>query len=386
MYPTLYDLFSDLFGIEIGILKIFYSFGFFVVVAFLLASYFTSRELKRKESEGLLQPSRSKYLKGAPAGILDLAGNGFFGFIIGYKLLYALMSGSEFLDDPQGHLLSREGSWIGGFALGAIMTWLRYREKEKEKLPKPEWVETVVHPHQLMGNITVIAAIGGILGAKIFHVLENFGDFMDDPAGYFFSFSGLTMYGGLIVGGGSVIWYGQKNKIPASHLIDAAAPALMLAYGAGRIGCQVAGDGDWGLDNLAPQPSWMSFLPSWFWAYNYPHNVNNEGIAIPGCEGKHCSMLENPVYPTPLYEAIVCISLFFLLWAVRKKIKIPGVLFCIYLILNGTERFFIEKIRINNKIFGYDITQAEVIAVLLIAAGAAGIFWFRKKIQPQKNP
>jgi prolipoprotein diacylglyceryltransferase len=204
-------------------------------------------------------------------------------------------------------------------------------------------------------------------------------EFMRDPAGSLISFSGLTMYGGLIVAAFSVIYYARKNGITTTHLIDACAPSLMLAYGTGRIGCHIAGDGDWGINNLSAKPSWF-FLPDWAWAYTYPHNVNNVGIPIPGCEGKYCSMLETPVFPTPIYEAAICILLFLVLWSIRKKITTPGVMFSLYLILNGTERFFIEKIKINNKydIFGWHITQSELIAMLLFVLGITCIIYFRK--------
>jgi phosphatidylglycerol---prolipoprotein diacylglyceryl transferase len=189
------------------------------------------------------------------------------------------------------------------------------------------------------------------------------------------------MYGGLIVGGAGVIWYAMKNKMNPFHFSDSAAPGLMLAYGTGRIGCHIAGDGDWGIVNNNPVPSWLSFLPDWLWGYQYPNNVLSEGITIEGCVGKHCMMLPEAVYPTPLYEAIVCISLFFVLWSLRKRITIPGMLFSVYLIMNGVERFFIEKIRVNTKYhFGtYEITQAEIIAVLLIITGVTGAILLRKK-------
>ena len=189
------------------------------------------------------------------------------------------------------------------------------------------------------------------------------------------------MYGGLIVGAATVIFYAKKNGIAPVHIIDATAPSLMLAYGAGRIGCQLSGDGDWGIDNLNPKPASLSFLPDWAWAYNYPHNVNSVGIPIPGCASKHCMMLENPVYPTPLYEAVICIGLFFVLWMLRKKISVPGILFCVYLLLNGSERFLIERIRVNAEynFAGLAFTQAQLISALLIILGTAGIFYFLKK-------
>lgn len=102
-----------------------------------------------------------------------------------------------------------------------------------------------------------------------------------------------------------------------------------------------------------------------------PHNVINEGIPIIGCSGKYCNVLPVGVFPTSLYESIICIFLFSLLWILRKRFKYPLQLFSFYLILNGVERFLIEKIRVNYK---YDLgfifpTQAEIISTALIVTG-----------------
>ncbi len=242
--------------------------------------------------------------------------------------------------------------------------------------------EEILHPFEIVGNTTIVAAIFGFLGSKIFDFLENPAEFVEllrNPMGSLFS--GLTFYGGLIIAAFAVIYYTRKHGIPPIHMVDATAPSLMLAYGVGRIGCQVAGDGDWGINNLASKPSWMTFLPDWFWSYRYPHNVIGEGIPIPECDGKHCFQLADPVYPTPLYEAITCILLFFLLWSLRKKIHAPGVMFCLYLVLNGIERFGIEQIRINSQyhIFGIGITQAQIISPILFLLGVIGIFYFNNK-------
>jgi prolipoprotein diacylglyceryltransferase len=165
------------------------------------------------------------------------------------------------------------------------------------------------------------------------------------------------------------------------HVVDASAPALMLAYGIGRIGCHLSGDGDWGIVNVNPKPNALSFLPDWMWSFTYPHNVINEGVKIANCAGQHCAVLPEPVYPTPLYEAIACILLFCFLWIIRKKITVPGVFFSIYLLLNGIERFLIEQIRVNTlyHIGGYGITQAQIISSVLILLGITGILYFNKK-------
>ncbi len=325
----------------------------------------------------------TKVLVGEKVTTVELVTSGVIGFLIGYKLLYAALNYSDFVSDTQGILLSAQGSVWGGILGAAFGAWLKYSDNKKQQLEKPEWKELTIRPYEMVGNITMVAAFSGLIGAKLFHNLENLDDFATDPWGSLISFSGLTMYGGLIVGGAGVIWYVMKQGMNPFHFSDAAAPGLMLSYGTGRLGCQISGDGDWGIVNNNPKPSWMEFLPDWFWSYNYPHNVLSEGIPIPGCTGPHCMMLPEPVYPTPLYEAIVCIGLFFVLWSLRTRINIAGMLFSIYLILNGIERFFIEKIRVNTKyhISGHEITQAEIISVVLVILGTAGCYFFYKKSQ-----
>ena len=161
-------------------------------------------------------------------------------------------------------------------------------------------------------------------------------------------------------------------------MLDAFAPTMMFAYAFGRIGCQISGDGDWGIANPTPNP--YSWLPDFMWSYTYPHNVLGEGSPIPGCVGPYCNQLAIPVYPTPLYELLICFALFGLLWFLRNKIKVPGQLFSIYLIMNGLERFFIEKIRVNTE---YNIlfnpTQAELISTGLIIMGIASFIYFKRR-------
>ncbi|MCC6384608.1 MAG: prolipoprotein diacylglyceryl transferase [Bacteroidia bacterium] len=375
MYPTLSDLLYDLFGVTIPLP--IQSFGFMLAISFLLAAWTLTLELKRKEQQGLLTPVIRKTLQGKKPSSTDYIFSFIVWFIIGFKLVYIILNYSSFVEDTQGVLLSAKGNILAGLAVAIAGVYSKYRSLKQKKQHEPKWVEEKIHPYQLTGNITMLAAVAGLIGAKIFHNLENLDELISDPVGSLLSFSGLTMYGGLICGTAAVLWYGNKNKISWKPLIDSAAPGLMLAYGTGRIGCHISGDGDWGIVNNLPKPA---IIPDWAWAYNYPHNVINEGIPIPGCAGRHCMMLPEAVFPTPLYEAITCIVLFFILWFLRKKIQIPGLLFSIYLIMNGVERFFIEKIRVNTQyhIFGHGITQAEIISVCLFIAGVAGIWYFRK--------
>ena len=372
MYPTISHLLSDLFGINIPLP--IQTFGFWVAIAFIFASWIISNELKRKEKEGFLSSTKVKEIIGESLTTSEIISSLLTGFFIGFKFIEALFHYTDLVNNPQDFILSTRGNLFGGILIAAISFYLKWTENNKTKLASPKTIEKIVHPFELVGNMTMIAAVSGIIGAKIFHNLENMDAFLADPIGQLISFSGLTFYGGLIAGAVSVIWYANKYKINTKHLIDSAAPGLMLAYGVGRIGCQMSGDGDWGIDNLAPKPEWMSFLPDWMWSYTFPHNVINAGVPIEGCTGNFCMELANPVWPTAFYEVIMSLAIFGILWAMRKNIKVPGALFFIYLAFNGVERFFIEKIRINTEynILG-GITQAEIISFSLILTAIIGV-------------
>lgn len=376
MYPSISDLLRDVFGWAPPLP--IQTFGFFLAMSFLFGAYTVVLELKRKEKQGLLKPSKISFYKGKPATIGEYISAGLFGFVVGFKLLYAAFNYTLFSEDPQSVMLSFQGNWPAGIVLAIASIYYRYYEDKKERLDPPLLVEEVVHPFQYMSNITMLAAIVGILGSKLFHMLENTDAFIRDPLEAIFSFSGLTFYGGFICAGIAVLVYASRRGIPPIHMFDATAPCMMLSYGIGRIGCQLAGDGDWGIINTAPKPGWLSWAPDWVWSYGYPHNVVGEGLRIPGCEGRHCFELVPPVFPTPLYEAVACILLFFFLWSIRKKINTAGILTSIFLILNGIERFLIEHIRVNNMLdFGFfKATQAEVISMSLIIAGIAGLVYF----------
>ena len=375
MYPTLSHLIYDIFGIYIPLP--IQTFGFWVAMAFLLASWTLTLELKRKEKLGIIKPTEKLELIGVKLSFSDLFFSLLWSFLIGFKLVEACFNYSDLVVNPQAFILSTRGHLTGGILFAIIFTFFKWNKNKKEQLETPKKITTQIHPYQLVGNITMIAAISGIIGAKIFHNLENFDLFLKDPIGQLISFSGLTFYGGLIGGAVGVLWYTKKYNIRPLIICDATAPSLMLAYGVGRIGCQMSGDGDWGIDNLSPKPEWMSFLPDWMWSYKFPHNVIREGVPMQDCGSEvwypYCYELSNPVWPTAFYETVICTIFFLFLWRIRKKIKTSGVLFCIYLFLNGIERFMIEKVRINNE---YDIfngiTQAEIISFCLLLSGIFG--------------
>nr|WP_262915699.1 prolipoprotein diacylglyceryl transferase [Niabella ginsengisoli] len=327
--------------------------------------------------------------------------------------------------NPQEYIFSSQGNWVAGIVLGIFFAALKWKEKDKQKLAKPETRVIRVWPHDRVGEITMIALIFGLVGAKIFDTFENWDSFLKDPSSIF-SASGLTFYGGLICAGIALWWFARKHKINFFHFVDVLGVIMMLAYALGRIGCQVSGDGDWGIYNAAfkttsnggvfpatqadfqaavtanadffsrhelhhafvPKPGFLSFLPYWFFAYDFPHNVNETGVKLANCSDlQYCNHLPVPVFPTSLYEIIMCLILFGILWMIRKRIKIPGLLFGIYLVLNGIERFMIERIRVNVKMhfLGIEMTQAQLISFGIIFAGIAMIIFAKtnhKNIQP----
>ena len=436
MYPNLYYVFKDWFGVEWKALSFLNTFGLMVAMGFVTAAIILSSELQRKEKQGLLSPREEMIMVGKPATLSELIINGLVGFLFGFKIFGLFFNRPDGIN-PQEYIFSREGNIIGGILIAGILVGLKWWDKNKQKLASPERRNVRIWPHDRVGDIIILGLIFGILGAKLFDNLENWSDFIKDPIGRLFSVSGLTFYGGLILATVAICWYASKKGIKIIHLVDAAGLALLLAYAVGRIGCQVSGDGDWGIVNSAyitdingkivkagpgefdiqlqknasyylsgrvidkdsvlvpvtdrvyksldkvPRMSFTapSFLPVWMVAYNYRQNVNKDGVKISGCTDEHCRALPLPVFPTPFYETIVCTFLFLILWSVRRRIKIPGVMFGIYLILNGIERFAVELIRVNNtySIFGLHPTQAEIISLSLILAGIILILVVRKK-------
>lgn len=383
MYPNLYFLLREVFGIQIKALQLVNTFGFFVALAFVGSGFVLYSELKRKEALGEFVSMDETILVGAPATMMDMLTSAFFGFLFGYKIVGAILIENA-LAYPQAFILSLEGHFGAGLIAAVVLGFLKWREKDKEKLAKPETRKYTVWPHDRVGDIVLQAALWGFIGAKIFHNLENLSDFAKDPIGALISFSGLTFFGGLIVATIAIIIYIRKFNMRVIHFADAMAPTMLFAYAAGRIGCHLSGDGDWGIVNLHPKP--FSWLPDWAWAYQYPHNVVNEGVRIAGCFGNYCNELPLPVYPTTFFEIISMFALFLIMWSFRKKVTQPGILTGIYLVFAGGERFLIEKIRVNNKydFLPFQPTQAELIAVILILLGIVFLFksktWFPKSV------
>ena len=310
MYPDLSYLFHDILGTQPdNWLSIFKTFGFFLAMSFLVSALVYYIELKRKSKEGYFRPTRVQVVEGLPATPFEIGMNALVGFILAGKGAYAYMNYEAFRHDPASVVLSSKinlvAGLIGAAALGALTWW----DARRRQTPQPQIREVDLWPHDRISEITVWAAVGGIVGAKLFDVFDNIPDFLQDPLGTLFSGGGLAFFGGLILGFIAVVWYIYRQKIPFWPAADAVAPALTAGYGFGRVGCQLSGDGDWGIVNIAAKPGWMSFLPDWMWAYKYPHHVINSphtdpspSVRIDGCDWDYCMELSSPVFPTPFYE------------------------------------------------------------------------------------
>ena len=378
MYPDLSYLFHDLFGTPPdNWTSLFKTFGLLLLLAFLSAAALLRSELRRRQAIGQLSGVETTILPRDTVTVYDYLFNGLLGFVLGYKLTYVLANLAEFQVDPTPILLSLKGYWwagiLGALALGGYYVYLGRRQGEV----KP--VKTTVYPSDRVGPITLMAALGGIVGAKIFAIWDEPASFLADPVGVLLSGSGLAIYGGLIGGALFVVYYLRKHGIPILPVTDAVAPALFVAYGVGRIGCQLSGDGDWG-NPAGPQPAGW-FLPDWLWSYDFPHNVAEKGVLMAGCDLEYCHRLAEAVYPTSVYETLMAFTMGGILWVLRKPLtSLPGLLFSIYLFLNGVERFFIEFARINDlkNFLGFQLTQAQIIALGFMLGGILlGIWSYR---------
>ncbi len=215
--------------------------------------------------------------------------------------------------------------------------------------------------HTFVTDMGLVSVLAGIVGARVFDILDNLDRFVANPISMIATRAGFSIYGGLCFGIVAGVIFVRRRSLPVIPMLDATAPAMMLGYGIGRLGCQISGDGDWGIAaNMALKPSW---LPDWSWAQTYDGNIAGVMISSPG------------VYPTPIYETMMALAIFWALWCLRSHDNRAGFLFSTYLLLAGFERLLIEKIRINTRydLLGVHLTQAEAISFLLVLAGLVGV-------------
>lgn len=203
--------------------------------------------------------------------------------------------------------------------------------------------------------IVAAGAIGGILGAKIYYVLFIVEHFSISDL---FSPAGLVWYGGLIGGSAAVSWVIHRSPNPFLPTVDVIGPLLLLGYGIGRIGCLLAGDGDYGPPSDVP------------WAMAFPKGTVPTDV---------------PVHPTPIYETLISFTFFGILWSQRQKLySIPGVVFGASLVMLAVERFIVEFWRLTPRVFPETsslswLTSPQLVSIILFCFGIFFIVWMSKR-------
>jgi len=234
------------------------------------------------------------------------------------------------------------GSYGVMMALAFIVCAVLLRKQLKDAGYNPEWAN----------NFALAAAIGGIVGARLYFVIEHWGQFLNNPLDMILSRGGLTWYGGFIGGFIAVIWVLSRIDAPKLKVADMVAPLVLLGYAIGRIGCLLSGDGDYGPPSDVP------------WAIAFPNGVVPTNV---------------PVHPTPIYDTLLAGIFFLILWKYRKKVPIPGLMVSGMLIFYGIERFITEFYRTTPKIlFGW-MSMAQIISVIAILAGIIWAAYLKSK-------
>ncbi len=233
---------------------------------------------------------------------------------------------------PEVHLLGISIKTFGvTFALAFLACGFVIARRLRE-LDKPvDWAYEIVFA----------ALVGGLVGSRVYFVIQNYSQVKHDLIGSIFSGSGLVWYGGAIGGAiGAIAWMRWRAALNLVT-VDMCATVLALGYGIGRIGCQVSGDGDYGIASSLP------------WAMGYPHGT------VPTPPGV-------TVQPTPIYETLAMCLLAYFLWQLRFRVR-PGIVFSSYLIFSGLERLLVEFIRRNKEVFaGLTAPQLESIGLMVV--------------------
>ncbi|MDB5108315.1 MAG: prolipoprotein diacylglyceryl transferase [Candidatus Binatus sp.] len=223
-------------------------------------------------------------------------------------------------------------------------------------------------------SVVIAAAVVGIAGSRIYAILDDLPTYLADPASMIFSGSGFVFYGGMIGGVLGAYLVSRYYKIPFGVTVDMCAPALAIGQAIGRIGCQLAGDGDWGLPSMLP------------WAMAYPKAIvgwNSDSVLK---LDDHYRLVSGffpgvRVHPAPVYETILYLGVFLILWSMRKTSSPPGRLIYWYMVLAGAARFLVEFVRINPRVF-HSLSEAQLIAVAMMLIGGAALVLTAEKDKP----
>ena len=216
---------------------------------------------------------------------------------------------------------------------------------------------------EIASSMIFAAVVGGLLGARLLFIVEEWSNFLRSPWEYIFTGAGFTWYGGFLGGVLAVSWVVRKNKIPWREAADIAAPALAIGYGIGRLGCHFAGDGDWGTVTDVP---WGVAYRNAIIGWPYPPGVR--------------------VHPAPIYEFLESVAVFAVLWSMRKKNLLPGTIFWLYLVLAGAARLVVEFWRVN-PVLGLGLTEAQWFSIAMMVVGLWQLLWpIRvKKVAPARR-
>ena len=249
--------------------------------------------------------------------------------------------------------------------LGIIAAGVACTSEFKRRGYKGEWASTLV----------VWSAISGVVGSRIYDIIDNWPHYAANPLDMIFSSAGFVWYGGLMGGAIASYFVARYYRIPWLVLTDMAVPGLAIGHAIGRIGCLLSGDGDWGT---------VSNLP---WAMAYPN-------AIVGWNGQTVLKLDSHnhlvsafypgvrVHPAPVYETILYTGVFLVLWSLRKKPHVDGQIVYLYLILAGACRFLVEFVRVNPRVL-WGLSEAQLIALVMIAIGVTAYAWSNATAPPK---
>ena len=248
-------------------------------------------------------------------------------------------------------------------ALGAIVGNLVLASECRRRGYNPDFANAVV----------VWGAIAGIAGSRVYDVFDNWPAYRADPWSIIFSGAGFVWYGGLVAGILSTLLVARRYKVPILTALDMCAPALMLGQAFGRMGCQLSGDGDWGLPSTLP------------WAMAYPRAIvgwNAQTVLKLDAQDQLVSGFFPGVrvHPAPVYEVIMYVAIFLVLWSLRKKVTVDGRILYLYLMLAGLARFLAEFVRINPRVLG-GLSEAQLISIVMMVAGA-GAWYLSSARQP----
>ncbi len=213
-------------------------------------------------------------------------------------------------------------------------------------------------PAEWAYELVLWAALGGIIGARLYFILEHFPEFLNNPLGMIVNRGGLTWYGGFFLGSAAVLWKISRLPIPTLEMADRIAPLILLGYAIGRIGCLLAGDGDYGVPSDLP------------WAMAFPNGLVPTDV---------------PVHPTPLYETILSGLFFLILWRFRR-IATRGWMVSGLFIFYGLERFVVEFWRRTPDVWA-GLTMAQLISLGLMMSGVLlGVYtWQTARLKRQKE-